>query len=266
MSELPVRQPAVAGSWYPGDADALRESIQKYVAKAALPDGLGTVHAVIAPHAGYVYSGPIAGYAFKALTTLPKKRWTVYLMGPAHRVPFRGVALGQYAAFRTPLGDAPIAAAVVEDMVARSPLYTHTPLAHMPEHCLEIEVPFLQMTLPEFQLVPMLFGDVDPREVGAELSSHIGEDDLVVVSNDMSHFHTHEQAQQLDRSLLDAVMDDDEMGVMSGEACGRAPIVALMDIARRNGWKPTLLDYRTSGDTAGDKWQVVGYAAIAYTG
>ena len=265
MSELPVRQPAIAGSWYPGDPNALAKSIQKYTDEATLPDDLGTVHAVVAPHAGYIYSGPIAGHAFKALTTLPKKRWTFYLMGPAHRLPFRGVALGQYSAFRTPLGDVLVATAVVEDMVARSSLYTHTPLAHVREHCLEIEIPFLQMTLLEFQLVPMLFSDVDPRDVGAELVDHIGEDDLVVVSNDMSHFHPHEQAQQLDRSLLDAVMDDDEVGVMSGEACGRAPIVALMDIARRNGWKPTLLDYRTSGDTAGDKWQVVGYAAIAYT-
>ncbi|MFL7792347.1 MAG: AmmeMemoRadiSam system protein B [Anaerolineae bacterium] len=265
MSELPIRQPAVAGSWYPGDPDVLRKSIQKYTGEAALPDSLGAARAVIAPHAGYVYSGPIAGYAFKALTTLPQKRWTVYLMGPAHRVPFRGVALGRYSAFRTPLGDAPIATAVVEDMVNRSPLYTHTPLAHVPEHCLEIEVPFLQMMLPDFQLVPMLFGDVDPRDVGADLVDHIDEDDLVVVSNDMSHFYSYEQAQQLDRSLLDAVMDDDEMGVMRGEACGRAPIVALMNIARHKGWKPTLLDYRTSGDTAGDKRQVVGYAAITYT-
>jgi AmmeMemoRadiSam system protein B len=265
MSELPIRRPAVAGPWYPGDPDTLRESIQKYTGEATLPDDLGTVHAVIAPHAGYIYSGPIAGYAFKALATLPKKRWTVYLMGPAHHVPFHGVALGQYSAFRTPLGDVPIATTVVEDMVNRSPLYTHTALAHVHEHCLEIELPFLQMMLPDFQLVPMLFGDVDPRDVGTDLVNHIGEGDLVVVSNDMSHFYSYEQAQQLDRSLLDAVMEGDETAVLQGEACGKFPIAALMVIARHKGWKPTLLDYRTSGDTAGDKRQVVGYAAIAYT-
>ncbi|MBN1814595.1 MAG: AmmeMemoRadiSam system protein B [Anaerolineae bacterium] len=266
MSELPIRRPAVAGQFYPGDPDALRESIQKYTDAATLPDDLGTVRAIIAPHAGYVYSGLTAGYAFKALTTLPQKRWAVYLLGPAHRVPFRGVALGQYSAFHTPLGDVPIAVDVVEDMVSRSLLYTHTPLAHVPEHCLEVEVPFLQMTLPDFHLVPMLFGDVDPRDVGADLADHISEDDLIVVSNDLSHFHPYNEAHRLDHSLLDAVMDDDEVGVLSGEACGRAPIAALMDVARRREWKPTLLDYRTSGDTAGDKWQVVGYAAIAYTG
>jgi len=263
MSELPIRRPAVAGQFYPGDPDSLRKSIQKYTDAATLPDDLGTVRAIIAPHAGYVYSGPTAAYAFKALATVPHKRWTVYLLGPAHYVPFRSVALGQYSAFHTPLGDVPVAADVVEDMVSRSPLYTHTPIAHVREHCLEVEVPFLQMTLPDFHLVPMLFGDVDPRDVGADLAGHIGEDDMVVVSNDMSHFHPYDQAKQLDRSLLDAVMDDDEVSVMSGEACGRAPITALMDVARRRGWRPTLLDYR---DTAGDKWQVVGYAAIAFTG
>jgi AmmeMemoRadiSam system protein B len=266
MSELPIRRPAVAGQFYPGDSDTLRASIQKHIGAATLPDDLGTVRAVITPHAGYVYSGPTAGYAFKALATLPRKKWTIYLLGPAHRVPFRGVALGRYSAFHTPLGDAPVAVDVVEDMVARSSHYTHTPTAHGPEHCLEVEVPFLQMTLPDSCLVPMLFGEVDPRKVGADLANHIGEDDLVVVSNDLSHFHPYDQAHQLDRSLLDAVMVDNEVGVLHGEACGRAPIAALMEIARRKGWEPTLLDYRTSGDTAGDKWQVVGYAAIAYTG
>ena len=150
-------------------------------------------------------------------------------------------------------------------MLARSPLYIRAPEAHAPEHCLEVEVPFLQMTLPDFRLVPMLFGDVDPRDVGAELAEHIGEDDLVVVSNDLSHFFPYERARHLDTSLLDAVLAGDEMGVLRGEACGKAPVAALMTVARRRDWQPHLLDYRTSGDTAGDKWQVVGYGAIAYT-
>ena len=116
MSELPVRQPAVAGQFYPGNSDVLRKDIQKYVDEATLPEDLGTVHAVVAPHAGYIYSGPTAGYAFKALTTLPQKPWTVYLLGPAHRVPFRGVALGEFSAFQTPLGDAHIAVEQVAEL------------------------------------------------------------------------------------------------------------------------------------------------------
>lgn len=271
MSELSVRQPAVAGQFYLSDHDALRRMIQKYVSEATLPEDLGTVRAVIAPHAGHIYSGPTAGYAFKALetralTASPQKDWTVFLLGPAHRVYFQGIALGEYCAFRTPLGDVPIATERVTEMLERSTLYIRAPEAHAPEHCLEVEVPFLQMTLPDFHLVPMLFGDVDPREVAAELADHIGEDDLIVISNDLSHFYPYDKAHQLDHTLLEALLTGDEGEVLGGEACGRAPVVTLMGIARRKGWKPHLLDYRTSGDTAGDKWQVVGYASVAYTG
>lgn len=266
MSELPVRRPAVAGQFYPADPTVLRRTVRTYVDGAALPDDLGELHAVIAPHAGYVYSGPTAGYAFKALETrLPDRQWTVFLLGPAHRVPFRGVALGEYSAVRTPLGDVPVDEERVAQMLDRSSLYTRAPMAHAPEHCLEVEVPFLQVTLADFRLVPMLFGDVDPRAVADDLAAHIGEDDLIVVSNDMSHFYTYDEAHKLDNATLEALLAGEEMKVMAGEACGRAPMVALMGIARHKGWQPRLLDYRTSGDTAGDKWQVVGYAAVAYT-
>ncbi len=265
MSELPVRQSAVAGQFYPGDPNVLQRMIQEYIDEATLPEDLGTVRAVIAPHAGYVYSGPTAGYTFKALAMLPPKKRTVFLLGPAHRVYFHGVALGNYSAFRTPLGDAPIAVDRVAEILARSPLYTPAPEAHAPEHCLEVEVPFLQMTLPDFRLVPMLFGDADPREISAELAGHIGEDDLILVSSDLSHFYPYARARQLDHTLLEALVAGDEMGVLRGEACGHAPMVTLMGIARRKGWEPHLLDYRTSGDTMGDKWQVVGYASVAYT-
>ncbi len=265
MSELPVRQPAVAGQFYPGNPDVLRRTIQEYVDEATLPEDLGLVRAVIAPHAGYVYSGPTAGYSFKPLAALPQKEWTVFLLGPAHRAYLRGVALGNYSAFRTPLGDAPVAVDRVAEMLARSPLYTRAPESHAPEHCLEVQVPFLQVTLSNFRLVPMLFGDVDSREVAAELADHVGDDDLIVVSNDLSHFYPDDKARQLDHALLEALMAGDDVRVMRGEACGRVPVVTLMGIARRKGWQPHLLDYRTSGDTAGDKWRVVGYGSVAYT-
>jgi AmmeMemoRadiSam system protein B len=265
MSDLPVRHPAVAGQFYPGDPEQVRKMVQRYISEATLPQDLGTVRAVIAPHAGYIYSGPTAGYAFKALTELPEKEWTVFLLGPAHRVYFNGVALGNYSAFRTPLGSVPVATERIEEMLARSTLYICAPEAHAPEHCLEVEIPFLQVALPRFRLVPMLFGEVDPRQVGTELAAHLDEDDLIVVSTDLSHYHPYDRARRLDNTLLDALMAGDEMGVLSGEACGRAPVVTLMSVARHKGWKPRLLDYRTSGDTAGDRWQVVGYASVAYT-
>jgi len=266
MSELPVRRPAVADMFYPGNPISLRRTIQEYVDEATLPKDLGAVRAVIAPHAGYVYSGPVAGYAFKALSTLPARNWTVFLLGPAHRVGFNGVALGGYSAFRTPLGDVPVATDRVADMLVRSRLYTRAPEAHAMEHCLEVEVPFLQVVLPGgFRLVPMLFGNVQPLQVAEDLVDHVGEDDLIVVSSDLSHYYPYAVAQEMDHSLLEALLAGDQMGVLRGEACGRAPVAALMEIARRKQWKPHLLDYRNSGDTAGDKRQVVGYASVAYT-
>jgi AmmeMemoRadiSam system protein B len=265
MSDLTVRQPAVAGQFYPRDADTIRRMIREYIDEATLPKDLGTVRAIIAPHAGYVYSGRTAGFAFKALEALPDKEWTVFLLGPAHRAYFRGVALGDYSAFRTPLGDATIAVDRVADLLARSPLYTRTPKAHEAEHCLEVEVPFLQMTLTRFCLVPMLFGEVDPEAVAIDLADHVDESDLFVISNDLSHFHPYDEAQRLDQGLLNALLNNDTKGVLRGEACGRAPMTTLMRIAARKKWMPHLLDYRTSGDTAGGKWQVVGYASVAYT-
>jgi len=175
------------------------------------------------------------------------------------------VALGNFSAFRTPLGDVPVAVARIEEMLARSPLYTRAPQAHGPEHCLEVEIPFLQMALPDFQLVPMLFGEVQPQDVAQDLAEHLGEDDLIVVSSDLSHYYPYDTARRLDRAWLEALLAGQESDVLGGEACGRAPATTLMGVARRKGWKPHLLDYRNSGDTAGDKWQVVGYAAVAYT-
>ena len=265
MSALPVRSPAFAGQFYPRNPNSLRREIQKHLDGAELPEELGTVRAVIAPHAGYVYSGPTAGYGFKALQALPDKSWTVFLLGPAHRVPVSGVALGNYSAFQTPLGNAPVAVERVAEMLERSSLYTREAQAHAPEHCLEVEVPFLQMALPDFQLVPMLFGQVAPTRVAADLIEHIGEDDLIVVSSDLSHFYTYDQAQQLDHTFLDALMDSNGDKVLKGEACGRAPVATLVEIARHKGWSPHLLDYRNSGDTAGGKQRVVGYASVAYT-
>ena len=265
MPDLPVRQPAVAGTFYPGSPKALQRAVREYLDDAELPADLGTVRAVVAPHAGYVYSGPTAGYAFKALAALPPRDWTVFLLGPAHRVAIRGVALGNYSAFRTPLGDAPVAVDRVAAMAARSRDYVLGSEAHAMEHCLEVEVPFLQVVLPGFRLVPMLYGDVDPQAVGRDLAEHLGADDVLVISSDLSHYYPQETAQRLDRSFLQAVLDGDSRDAGRGEACGRNPVLTAMEIARRRDWAPHLLDYRTSGDTAGDKWQVVGYAALAFT-
>ncbi len=267
-----VRRPAVAGMFYPGNRRALAEAVDGYLAEARLPEPnrLSNVRAVITPHAGYIYSGPTAGYAFRALrSSLPAGDMTVYLLGPAHRVWFNVVSTGDFDAFATPLGEAPVDK---ERLTALWTLRTHfqaLPNTHQGEHSLEVQIPFLQRATEQFSLVPLLFGEVDARAVGGELTSVLATEPgaRVVVSSDLSHFEPYEAAQQMDRALLQDVLAGDERAVESNRhgACGRAPIVALMEIATRLGWTPHLLDYRNSGDTAGDRGRVVGYAAIAYT-
>lgn len=266
MSERSVRRPAVAGQFYPADPDRLRRDVEGYIAKASLSEDLEKVRAVIAPHAGYVYSGTTAGYAYRALKELSRDVHTVYLMGPAHRVPVNGVSLGSYSAFRTPLGDVPVAVDRVADMVDTAPIYTRAPAAHEPEYCLEVQLPFLQVCLEDFELVPMLYGQVEPRAVVDDLLDRLTEEDLIVVSSDLSHFHSYNEARQRDQAFLDALLDGDKMGVRQGEACGRAPVMTLVEISQRTGWDPHLLDYRNSGDTSGERSRVVGYGAVAYTG
>jgi AmmeMemoRadiSam system protein B len=259
---LPVRPAAVAGAFYPGAAAALKRAVLTYLDEAQPPDVVP--RAVIAPHAGYIYSGPVAAYAFKALETVQRRTWTVYLMGPAHFVPIAGVALGRFRAFQTPLGDVPVATERVAAMLQNSRLYEEAAVAHAPEHSLEVELPFLQLTLGDFRIVPMLFGDVNPAEVAQDLGGRLDEDSLIVVSSDLSHYYDYETARRLDQRLLADLLAGDIAAVARGQACGLLPILTLMHLAQSRGWRPVLLDYRNSGDTAGDKHRVVGYASVAY--
>lgn len=259
-----IRPAAVAGSFYPAPASYLRASVERYLADAAPPPA-ATVRAVIAPHAGYVYSGPVAGYSFRALPKLVGR--TILLLGPAHFVPLRGLAAGSFAAMATPLGPVPVASDIIAELLAAGDLVQEDDEAHAPEHCLEVELPFLQVSGGvAFRVAPLLFGHVDPGRVADLLSSFLAQDDraLVVVSSDLSHYHPYEAARKLDTSFLDAVVGGDLSVAARGEACGLLPILTLMLLAERFGWRPRLLDYRNSGDTAGDRRRVVGYGAVAY--
>lgn len=265
-SVLPARPAAVAGTFYPGTRTALERAVKTYLEEAKLADGQYP-RAVIAPHAGYIYSGPIAAYAFKSVASLaatPHRTWTVYLMGPAHYVPVYGVALSNFGVFETPLGNVPVATERVAEMLRNEQVYQLAPRAHVPEHSLEVELPFLQVVLGDFRIVPMLFGDVDPAQVADDLVGRLDADSLIVVSSDLSHYHDYETARALDQRLLHHVLAGDIAGAAQGEACGRMPILTLMHLAQALGWHPALLDYRNSGDTAGDKFRVVGYASVAY--
>jgi len=257
-----IRRPAVAGMFYPDDPALLQETVDDFL-KAATPAPLAGVRAIIVPHAGYVYSGPVAGFAYRLLAEQPAPPSRIYLMGPAHRAWFQGVSLGNFEGFATPLGVMPVDVAAVSRLIERDPWFQPLGQAHQGEHCLEVQLPFLQRVWADVPIVPLLFGDVNPEVIARVLDGVLEPDDLIVVSSDLSHYHSYSDAARRDTAFIEAVLRGDQTAVAQGEACGQAPILAVMSLATLRGWRSHLLDYRNSGDTAGDRRQVVGYAAIA---
>lgn len=262
-----VRRAAVAGRFYPADPATLAGMVRRFMQEAP-PSPWAPPRAVIAPHAGYVCSGVVAGAGFQALSARQPAGHTVYLLGPAHWLPVYGVGLCSAAAFATPLGEAPVHTDIVADLVALGKPYSLADQAHAPEHCLEVQLPFLQTALPGCRIVPMLCDDdVQPERLAADLAGWLADDphSLVVVSSDLSHYLPYAHAQQTDRAFLDAVAAGDVAAAARGQACGRIPILCLMTIAKQLGWMAHVLDYRNSGDTCGSRSEVVGYGAVIFT-
>ncbi len=266
-----TRTSALAGRWFPADADELRRAVRRYLdegkaaAQAALV--LGRVAAVLAPHAGIVYSGPVAGAAWAAALEHTAAAYArVVLVGPAHRVAFKGIALGDYDAFAIPTGRVTVDRAALADLEAAG-LGTFVPAAHVDEHCLEIELPFLVEAFAgrvQPPIVPLLVGHVDEGEVAAALERVLRTDDLLVISSDLSHFHPYEDAAARDEATLARVLALDRRGLSGHAACGHEGLVAGLALARQRGWTSAFIGYQNSGDTAGDKDQVVGYGAVAF--
>lgn len=259
-----IRHPAVAGTFYPGQPARLQAEVIQLLAEAE-DRHLPPVRGLIVPHAGYRYSGPVAASGFRQLQTKAGSARRVYLLGPAHYVHVYGVGIAPYDAFETPLGLVAQDQAAIAALDSLGPTYRLQPGPHEPEHCLEVELPFLQLVLGDFKLVALLCGQPPVEQVAQDLAQRLQPEDLVVVSSDLSHFHSYESAREMDLQFLDHVLASDLVGVARGEACGVQPISILMRLAQLKGWQPTLLDYRNSGDTGGDPWRVVGYAAVAYT-
>ena len=262
-----VRPAAVAGRFYPAAADALRGAVQHFVTLAQRQP-LRCVRAVVAPHAGYPCSGAVAGAAFDALQDLPPIDRTVYLIGPAHFKAVHGVGLSSAATFATPLGSVPVATEQVEAL-AGSGIAHIDDLAHAPEHCLEVELPFLQHILRgRFAIVPMLCDEeAELNSLALFLAATLERrsTDLVVVSSDLSHYHSYVEAVRRDRKLLEAVAAGDIDSAERGEACGLSALLCLMQIAQHLHWDSHVLAYANSGDTCGSRQEVVGYGAIAFT-
>lgn len=259
------RQPAVAGLFYPADPDELHEMVQGMLQKAHKLPG-HKVKALIAPHAGYIYSGPIAASAYVQLYSLENSIKRVVLLGPSHRVPFNGLACSSADYFHTPLGDVPIDKEAIE-LISTLPQIQMLDQAHREEHSLEVHLPFLQEVLDDFVLVPLVVGEASADEVAQVLNMLWGgEETLIVISSDLSHYHDYETAQQMDNETSYAIESLRPDDIKYDSACGRNPVNGLLRLARQRGLHAHTIDLRNSGDTAGPRDQVVGYGAYLFNG
>ncbi len=258
-----IREPAVAGIFYPAQKKELEKQVNEFL--KAKPTALkGKLKALIVPHAGYLYSGIVAGKAFQLLKKLNQKtEWEIFLLGPSHTMAFEGACLSLAEQWQTPLGTVKVSKRAKEFL---SPLVHDFETAHWQEHCLEVQIPFLQQTLSRFSIIPMVAGFVDANVLAIKLEKKLRENTLFIASSDLSHYLSYEKAVEKDQKTIQAILGlDIEKMEKIGDACGKTPILTLMHIAKQKNWKPTLLEYQNSGDTAGDKKRVVGYAAIAFT-
>lgn len=271
MSDLRLRPAAVAGRFYPAEPEALRKSVDRFIdeGRRQRPEirtetEAAGLKAIIAPHAGYVYSGPIAGTVYARVAALRGKVNRVVLIGPAHYVGFRGIATCSADVFRTPLGDVPVDRESVEALQAL-PDVGVIDKAHVPDHALEVQLPFLQRCLGDFRVAPLLVGDVAVERVAAVLKHLWGDDrTLIVVSSDLSHFLDYETASAKDRGTAEAIEQLNAGAIGSDQACGRRAIQGLIQCALAEGLQCRLLDLRNSGDTSGARDRVVGYGAFIF--
>jgi len=282
------RPAAVAGSFYPADTEELRRLVEDLLVEAAegspvLGKGESGSHpqspsqsagvsgaptwpkAFILPHAGYVYSGPVAASGYARLRPFGDRIRKVVLLGPAHRYPVRGLATSTAGAFETPLGSVPLDQAGLQD-VLDLPQVQALDEAHEGEHSLEVHLPFLQVLLGSFQLLPFAVGDATPEEVAEVLALLWGEDEtVIIVSSDLSHFLSYAEATELDQVTARTILELRSHGLEYEQACGRLPVAGLMIRAREEGLIPECVDLRNSGDTAGPRHQVVGYGSFVFS-
>jgi len=257
-----VRPPAVAGLFYPQDAGELRRTVDAHIDACPHRDAPRRPKALIVPHAGYPYSGPVAGCAYRLLRDSGARVRHVVMFGPSHRVPMRGLAVPSVDCFATPLGDVPLDAAS-RQRLRELGLVGVSDAPHAAEHSLEVQLPFLQAVLAQFDILPVAIGLSPPEQVARVLDgAWNGADTLILVSSDLSHYHTAGEARLLDAATTRAILER-RSDLPDEWACGARAINGLMQVARRRGLEVELLDQRNSGDTAGDRSRVVGYGSYA---
>jgi len=267
-----IREPAVAGMFYPADEQELRREVLAFLGAAKADrtpdrrfDAGRAPKAIVAPHAGYIYSGPVAGSAYAQLAARADEITRVVLFGPSHRVPFDGLAYSDAESFLTPLGPVSVDQSAFE-AVRDLPQVRRYETPFEGEHCLEVQLPFLQLTLEEFRIVPFLVGSTGSEEVARVMERLWGGDEtLIVISSDLSHYLDYDSAKAIDAETSRAIEALRPEEIDYDQACGRTPLNGLLLEAKRHGLKARTLDLRSSGDTAGPRSQVVGYGAYAFS-
>jgi len=257
-----IRPPAVAGLFYPADPEVLMHDVSAMLSGAD-EFKVGHPKALIVPHAGYIYSGPVAASGYAALKQVASDIKKVVLLGPTHRVPVHGLAVPGVTAFATPLGEIPLDMEAVERIKHFKQVVVNDAV-HAQEHSLEVHLPFLQSLLHEFTLLPLAVGMASPEEVAEVLESVWGgKETLIVISSDLSHYLPYDMARHVDTATTNEILHL-QTDIPHDHACGATPVNGLLLLAQRHHLEPRLLDLRNSGDTAGPRDGVVGYAAIAF--
>ncbi|HEY1406010.1 MAG TPA: AmmeMemoRadiSam system protein B [Spirochaetota bacterium] len=268
------RTMSYAGSFYPAESDQLQSMIKKYINDVSAPFGDEEIVSLVVPHAGYIYSGPVAAHAYAAV--IGKGFDVAVVLAPSHRARFNGYSLITEGSYETPLGSVEIDRLIGEHLDGK-PHMGFLKEIDFQEHSLEVQVPFLQYALKTFTLVPMIIGTTDYdacAAIAGEIKEALGQDErkiLIVISTDLSHYHSYTSAQSIDGRFIDALSAFDELKLLDAlngdcEACGEGPLLTGMLLSRMLGAKKTrIIKYANSGDTAGDKSQVVGYVAAAFT-
>ena len=252
-----IRKPAVSGRFYSSEPDDLRSEIQSHI---PLPDNRFP-RLIISPHAGYIFSGSVAA---KVLGMLPQTITTVFLIGPSHHVWFEGISVSDKEYYATPLGTIPVALDIIHKLL-KYKLVTTYDKAEMPEHCLEVQLPFLQVILPVFSIVPILTGNCAPADVASLLLPLLTDSSVVIASSDLSHYHPYQQAREIDGQSIKTILSGNALGFI--DACGETAIRCIMTLANELKLKPELIEYKNSFDTAPEYCsnnEVVGYAAVGY--
>lgn len=269
-----IKEPNVAGSFYSSDPRELSSQIDSFIQQADVKP-IQDVQAVIVPHAGYIYSGPVAAYGYKAVSK--NKYTTIVILAPSHYFPFEGISIWSEGGFKTPLGIINVDENFVRQLMeaGRGVLPYAPTTVFEKEHSVEVELPFIQKIFPVAKIVPVLMGNPDPKvcqQLAALLDKLIGsrQDILILVSSDMSHYYPYEAANQMDATTLEAITGKDVQSFWNGnfsrkmEMCGFVPVTTLLLYAKERGLQVQVLKHANSGDTAGDKSRVVGYSSVIF--